>query len=198
MPASDRQFEVSINRTLPGIKLPRGDPRWTAYNNAFRPETHTAESLLAELTEGHSFCCVLGGCPLGHCGGWWCCPDRENDPQHCGRHVGYRNADHFVSAQTLELDFDRGDETSSISHLLMDSFITDNAAFLYSTLSSTPMSPRTRVVFVLDTPITDADLYRQARAALLHRYPGSDQFIKDVARFLYGSNPRTGVSHYGG
>ena len=97
-----------------------------------------------------------------------------------------------MSAQTLELDFDQGDETSSITYLLTDSFIAKHAAFLYSTLSSTPTAPKSRVIFVLDSPYFDADRYHRARLALLNRYPESDQSIKDVARFLYGSNPSTG------
>jgi hypothetical protein len=110
--------------------------------------------------------------------------------------VGYRKTSHFQSAQTLELDFDQGDESSAIAHLITDPFIARYASFLYTTLSSTPATPKTRVVFVLDSPITDTDSYRQARLALLNKYRTSDQSIKDVARFLYGSNPKTGEFWY--
>ena len=111
--------------------------------------------------------------------------------------MGYRKTSHFSSAQTLELDFDQGDDTSSIPYLLTDPFIAEYAAFLYSTLSSTPQAPKSRVVFVLDRPYTDANSYRQARSVLLCKYPQSDQSIKDAARFLYGSDPSEGECRYG-
>ena len=191
------RFQVSINTLFSGEKLgPQGkDRRWGRFNAAFKPEVHTAESLLAEIRTGHSFCCALRGdnCGLDHCGATKpCCPDRRNDPTHCGRPFGYRKASHFLSAQTLELDFDQGDVTSSISYLREKPFISEYAACLYSTLSSTPETPKSRVVFVMEGPITDAAHYRKARIALLHRYPESDQAIKDSARFLYGSHPHTG------
>lgn len=189
-------FDVSINRRWPGEKLAISDRRWARFNRAFKRETHTCESLLAEIRKGHSFCCVLGGCDLSHCGGLWCCPHRKNDSDHCGRPVGYRKSSHFLSAQTLELDFDQGDETSSIPHLLSDPFINEYASFAYSTLSSTPESPKSRVVFVLESPITDPALYKRGRKALLTAYPKSDQSIKDVARFLYGSHPEDGEFRY--
>ena len=194
MSGSDRHFDVSINRLYPGEKLGfgGGERRWARFNAGFSAESHTADSLLAEIMRGYAFCCVLGGCDLDHCGVRWCCADRKSDPRHCGRPVGYRKGSHFQSAQSLELDFDQGDETSSIPHLLTDPFFCKYAAFLYSTLSSTPDSPKSRVVFILEGPYTDAEGYRQARIALLHRYPRSDPSIKDAARFLYGSHPHTG------
>ena len=190
-------FQVSINRLYAGEKLAPGDRRWRRFTGAFLTENHTAESLLAAVMRGHSFSCVLGECELDHCGQYFCCPNRKDDVTHCGRPFGYRKKSHFISAQTLELDFDQGTETSSIPHLLTDPFISEHAAFLYSTLSPTPQAPKSRVVFVLDTPYTDADNYHEARAALLHRYPQSDQSIKDPARFLYGSDPKTGECNYG-
>ena len=72
---------------------------------------------------------------------------------------------------TIELDFDRGDETSSITYLMTDGFIAEHAAFLYSTLSSISTAPRSRVIFILDRPYSDAEGYRQARLALIHKYP---------------------------
>lgn len=187
-------FAVSINRLYPDEKLAIGDRRWGRFNGAFQRETHTAESLLAEIRQGHSFCCVLrdDDCGLDHCGERFCCPMRKYDVTHCGRPFGYRKNSHFLSAQTLELDFDQGDETSSIPHLMGRAFIREYAALLYSTLSSTPEAPKSRVVFVMEEPITDADHYRNARIALLHRHPESDQAIKDSARFMYGSHPHTG------
>lgn len=190
--SSSPGIDISINRLFPGEKLGSGDKRWKDFNGGFSRERHTIESLVSEIMQGHSFCCALGGCRLDHCGGRWCCQGRQYDPGHCGRPYDYRISTHFSSAQTLELDFDKGDETSSIDFLLADPFIARNATFLYSTLSSTPRAPKTRVVFVLDNPYTDPEAYHDARRALINKYPESDQSIKDVARFLYGSSPATG------
>lgn len=198
MPTSLLHFDISINRLYPGQKLdPRGqDRRWGRFNGGFKPEVHTGESLLAEIRAGHSFCCVLrdDDCGRDHCGveRRCCYPMRKDDPTHCGRPLGYRKASHFLSAQTLELDFDQGDENSSISFLMADPFIAQCAAVIYSTLSSTPGAPKSRVVFILEESITDSARYRKGREALLHRYPQSDQSIKDISRFLYGSHPHTG------
>ena len=189
---SSPEIDISINRLFAGEKLGSGDKRWKDFNGGFSWERHTIESLISEIKQGHSFCCVLDVCKLDHCGGNWCCPNRRYDPGHCGRPIGYRISGHFRSAQTLELDFDKGDETSSIESLLADPFIAQNAAFLYSTLSSTPRAPKSRVIFVLDDPYTDPEAYHDARTALINKYPVSDQSIKDVARFLYGSSPATG------
>ncbi len=154
------------------------------------------DSLTHEIRNGHSFAAVLDGCSLEHCGGRWCCFERKNDARHCGRPRGYRQAGHFLSAQTLELDFDQGNEASGIPYLLGEVFIAQHAAFLYSTLSSTPEAPKSRVVFILDKPIIDAVLYGAMRRALLTEFPSSNQSIKDPARFLYGSNPENGVLTY--
>ena len=198
MSTSVLYFGVSINRLYPGEKLTIGDRRWGRFHGAFQKATHTAESLLADIRQGHSFCCVLrdDDCGLDHCGERFCCPNRKDDVTHCGRPLGYRKKSHFLSAQTLELDFDQGDYTSSIPGLMANPFIAQYASFLYPTLSSTPKIPKSRVVFILESSITDPDYYSRARTALLKEFPQSDQGIKDVARFLYGSHPSTGEHRY--
>ena len=71
-------FGVSINRYLPGQKLGLGDRHWGRYNGSFQPETHSPESLLHEIEQGHAFSALQGSCQLEHCG-QWCCPERKND-----------------------------------------------------------------------------------------------------------------------
>jgi hypothetical protein len=180
MGARNFSFPVSINRLYPGEKLgpPTTDKRWFSFNASFRNETHTPASLLAEIKNGHAFCCFLGACSK---------PD-------CDRPYGHRLNRHFVSANHIGLDFDSGDHHSTFECLLRDDFLSRHSAFLYTTLSHTPQVPKCRVVLVVDTPFTDADYYRRAKVALLAKYPSSDPTVKDPARFLYGSRPKGGES----
>jgi hypothetical protein len=143
--------------------------RWGKFNGAFQTETHSPDSLLSEIAAGHSFCAALSG---------------------------YRNAERFVSSQTLALDYDSGNP--SLDDLLTDTYIASYGTFIYSTLSHSEESRKWRVVFVLSEPITDPQVYRKAMTALLDRYQGTDQAIKDPARFLYGSHPKSGVCKFMG
>ena len=149
-------IRVSIGRYLPGQKLGPGDSRWAKFNAAFRNETHTLESLIEEVSRGHAFCAELGGCQREHCG-QWCCPDKMNDPVHCGRPKGYRLNRHWEGAQHIGLDFDSCGVRTSLDYLLSVPLIAANAAFAYTTLSHTPESPRSRVAFISDTPFVDPD-----------------------------------------
>jgi hypothetical protein len=70
----------------------------------------------------------------------------------------------------------------------LDPFIAGHAAFLYSTHSSTPQHPKSRVVFILDGPITDRAGYRLAQRALASKYEFSDQAAAEESRFFYGAS----------
>jgi len=194
---NSREFRLSISRKYPKEKLGFGtaETRWAEHNNSFVPEGHTPESLLEELKRGHSFCAVLGSCERDHCG-QWCCPPRRkaNDPTHCGRPQGYRVGWHFVSSQTLALDFDTGNPR--LTDLQSDPFIAQYGTIIYSTLSATEEERKWRVVFVLAEPITDASLYCRAETSLLNRFGDSDQSIKDPARFLYGRFPVVSIASW--
>ena len=164
-------FAISINRLYPGEKLSEGDSRWGTYNGAFHMETHTTDSLLAEVRLGYAFCCVLGAC---------------ND-KDCKQPNGYRMSRHFATAQHIGLDFDTEDDQSSLRMLEQDSFIADHAGLLYTTISHTPEKPRARALFILNEPITNPATYRLYKAALIGKYDISDSSVVDEARLFYGS-----------
>ena len=185
-------FDCAINRKWPGEKLPLGDRRFGLYNGSFEPEQHAIDSFAAEIAKGHSFCSVLGGCDLDHCGGRFCCPERKNAPDHCGRPQGYRANRHFKSAQIVALDSDTGDEFSSLDFYLAEDYFREYGALIYTTLSHTPQAPKCRPVFVLDTPITDFTQYRLLKVAMMRRYAWTDAAVKDPARFLYGTDCKAG------
>ena len=140
-------FAVTINRRWPGDKLAVNDRRFGAYNGSFHQECHTLQSLSAEVTEGHAFCVVLGGCDLDHCGQRWCCyPERKDESNHCGRPIGYRANRHFQSAQVVGLDADTGDARSTVDYFLQDSFFQQHGGLAYTTLSDTPEYRKCRAV----------------------------------------------------
>lgn len=165
------KFDIAINELWPGEKLPVGDPRWGQYTHSFQKESHTLESLIKRITvDGCSFCPVMRS--------------------------SHRKADNFISAQHIDLDDDRGTQESSLASLAADLFIADHAAFLYESPSSTPEKPKTRVVFILDSPLTTATDCRTAQEAMLWRFQGTDEHVKDPARLFYG-RPNAQVRNLG-
>lgn len=125
---SEQRFGVSINRLFAGVKLGplATNQRSRQFTGGFRNDVHTLDSLIHELHQGHAVCCVLGACP---------------DPD-CGRPCAWGKSDNFVEASLIYTDHDAGDATSSISYLLADQFISQNAACLYSTRPPHPIIPR--------------------------------------------------------
>ncbi len=104
-----------------------------------------------------------------------------------------RREEFFKAAHHIALDFDAGDETSSLPFLVErpGTFSWMFASFGYSTPSSTDKHPRSRVVFILDEPIITPNEYRAAYAAVAWRMAeeGSytDPACKDPLRLYYGS-----------
>jgi hypothetical protein len=104
-----------------------------------------------------------------------------------------RREEFFQAAWHIALDFDSGDESSSLPFLVErpGTFAWMFASFGYSTPSSTDEHPRSRVVFILDEPITTPDAYRAAYAAVAWRMgdegSATDPACKDPLRLYYGS-----------
>lgn len=93
----------------------------------------------------------------------------------------------WQSAQLLALDLD--DCPLTAPELAALPFIRDYAFLVYPSPSSTPETPKTRVVFVLDTPITDAARWQALQIALMAHFANlkPDKSCKDLARLFYGS-----------
>jgi hypothetical protein len=155
------EFEIGINRLYPGEKLPQGDPRWGEYTRAFHQEVHRVDSLIELVNQGFAFSPVM----------------RDS----------HRSQENFLSAQHVGLDSDTGDAQSSLETLAQDPFISDNAAFLYTTHSSTPEHPKARIVLILDHLITDRAEYRLAQQALAWKYEFTDHSVAEESRFFYGA-----------
>lgn len=116
---------------------------------------------------------------------------------------GKRSKLNMVQQQVLMVDFDNteilklADGTSkklktagmfytSIQDMLNDSFIQENASFIYKTLSHTEAWEKFRVVFVLDKPLTSLEEVYGAYDFLLDKYPNADKSCKDPSRLFFG------------
>ena len=152
---------VAISSWALDHKIPPGSPDWRGFNASFVNRDVTAFDLARQVYDGHAF-------TTWHKDNW-----RTSANYVCGQHLG--------------LDFDAGDQTSTLPALLDNPFIHRHANILYTTPSHTPEAPRARVVFLLDTPIMQATNYALAAASLLWLFGTADRQCKDAARFFYGS-----------
>ena len=57
---------------------------------------------------------------------------------------------------------------------------------MYETPSSTPDRPKSRIVFILDQELTNAEDYRIAQVAMWSKFGATDLQVTDPARFFYG------------
>lgn len=153
--------KIAVSRYPLDKKIPAGDAIWPRFNASFENRDLEAEHILQAVYDGYSI-------TTQHKNKW-----RASENYTCGQHLG--------------LDFDNGDETSSIAYLLKDKFVSKYAAFLYTTMSHTPEAPRARVIFLLDQPIMQAKNYTLAASALLWLFGTADRQCKDAVRFFYGA-----------
>lgn len=139
-------------------KIPPGSPIWPQFNASFENYEATIPAMAYMIDDGRAF-------TTWHANNW-----RQNNNFICGQHLG--------------IDFD----TLGIDSVLGESFVQRYGALVYATPSSTPEAPRSRALFVLDTPIMQASNYTLAVSALIWSFGGTaDRQCKDAARFFYGS-----------
>ena len=157
------RFELMVSTALIG-KAPK-DFNWAAYYRTFHRALFTPRDLAIHIWRGHAFT------------PYWKTARREEN---------------FISASHMAFDFDAGDESSSLDYLMRNgSFAWMFASFAYSTPSSSPAAPRSRVVYVLEFPILTANEYRAVYRALAWWMAGdgsqTDPACKDPLRLYYGS-----------
>ena len=158
---TDPTYRIAVSTWELDHKLAPGAPEWSAFNASFTNQSLTPFDFAHAIYDGHPF-------TTWHANNW-----RTSANYVCGQHLG--------------LDFDAGDQTSTLPALLDNPFIHRHANILYTTPSHTPEAPRARVVFLLDTPIMQATNYALAAASLLWLFGTADRQCKDPARFFYGS-----------
>lgn len=139
-------------------KIPQGDKdAWRDFNGSFRNVVISPEELAEKVKQGFAY---------------------------TAQHRNYRNSKYFQRGQHSALDFDNG---VTLSQAINTPFFRQFALFVHTTPSHTPESPRLRVVFALDRPISDKDKYAELSLALTSRFGSSDASCKDPARFFYGA-----------
>lgn len=155
------KYKIAISRYALDQKIPHGSDFWPTFNASFQNVEIETEMVLQAVYDGHAI-------TTQHKNNW-----RASENYLCGQHIG--------------LDFDQGDQTSSLPYLLNDKFIMRYASFMYTTISHTDEAPRSRVIFMLDKPIMQARNYTLAAAALLWLFGTADRQCKDAVRFFYGA-----------
>lgn len=95
----------------------------------------------------------------------------------------YRKSANFICADVLAADFDG---TMTWKEALADDYISQYAAFLYTTPSHTDQSNRFRAVFLLEDTITSAKDWADCLFGLAIHLD-ADRSIKDAGRMFFGS-----------
>ncbi|GMK40904.1 hypothetical protein PCCS19_39600 [Paenibacillus sp. CCS19] len=94
-----------------------------------------------------------------------------------------RRKEHWLSQQVIALDIDDG---LSLDEALFNTFIKDNAAFIYTSFSHSPSKHKFRIVFALDKPVTHYEHFERIWSYLFTHLPYADSACRDGVRLFYG------------
>ena len=149
-------------------RKPATPSEWNAYQRSFTNRLVTLDELLTFILAGH-----------GHA------PWHHNGEMKLGR---------FQCGQHIAIDIDTEDGRARIDNLLNNWFVCNYAAVIHATFSSTPQKPRSRVIFLLDEPITSATGYRAAVRTVQALIPGADRATVNPNRTFLGTRPDAEIS----
>lgn len=97
----------------------------------------------------------------------------------------------ILGQELVMLDFDNKDEKNlyTIEDLEADSFMQENASFIYRTFSDMYSEiDKFRVVFQLDKLVTENQVIEQIYQGLFKKYPQADSSVGQTSRMFFGSN----------
>lgn len=97
----------------------------------------------------------------------------------------------IVEQEVVMLDFDNKDENNlyTIEDLEADTFMQENASFIYRTFSDLFSEiDKFRVVFHLDKLVTNNEEIEQIYQMLFKKYPQADSSVGQTSRLFFGSN----------
>ncbi|HBH5802111.1 TPA: hypothetical protein KTX80_003144, partial [Enterococcus faecium] len=95
----------------------------------------------------------------------------------------------IIGQELVMLDFDNKDEKNlyTIEDLEADSFVQKNASFIYRTFSDMYSEiDKFRVVFQLNTTVTDNHEIEQIYQGLFKKYPQADSSVGQTSRMFFG------------
>jgi len=161
----ENEFRLDVMTSTALINKAPARFDWSRYYSTFRRQTMTPRELAVSVWRGYGFT------PVWHTA---------------------RREENFVSAGHMAFDFDAGDESSSLDYIMRDgTFAWMFASFAYTTVSHTDAAPRSRVVFVLESPIESPAVYRRIYQAVAWYIASdgsqTDPACKDPLRLYYGS-----------
>jgi len=114
--------------------------------------------LISKLTEGYSYCSELTG--------------------------GHREGDNFISNSFLFVDLDNAEQT--IAKSLEHPFFNEYGSAYYATASYTPEIQKHRLIYKLESDVTDKEEMHALYAAIIAIH-NSDPAAKDAARMFFGA-----------
>lgn len=117
--------------------------KYKGINSGYFPTTFTASGLIEKLKKGHAITT-----------GFYGKVDNYGFPK--------TDTAHWKSSRILIVDCDN----RSLIDLNKDPFVKQYALCIYATPSSTLENPRSRAIFLLDTPITDPEQYKELSTTL--------------------------------
>ena len=111
--------------------------------------------------------------------------------------LNQRNKAHAIHAQLVALDID---QDFSLQDALANEFVQQHCGLIYTSAShqiaktdkkagkSQPACDRFRLIFKLETPISNTALYEEVVKQLMLIFPQADKSAKDISRIFYGND----------
>lgn len=111
---------------------------------------------------------------------------------------GKRAKNNMVQQQVVALDFDNtkivdgkkvkteGDEYTTVAEIFQDTWVQQNASFIYSTFNHTKEWHRFRLVMFLDRAMTNNNQVEKMYEWLMDKFPTADKANKDSSRLFFG------------
>ncbi|MCG2355680.1 hypothetical protein K4S27_11115 [Staphylococcus epidermidis] len=94
-----------------------------------------------------------------------------------------RKKANMIYQEVIALDFDEG---STLEEIRNNDFIKNNASFIYTTFSHTDEKNKFRVVFILETKLTNNEQVTSVYNKLFEMFPTADISCKDSSRLFFG------------
>lgn len=175
MNPNDVSFQIDVSRKF---KNKTGYDHGYELNTSFRTETHTAQTLIADVIKL----------------GWpYTMYHQKRSPQETGADKrGVKTPKHtenFVSMQVVTFDDDSG-EGNVIEFWLNDEFFSRYGWAVVESASSKPDEQKCHPTFIFDVPVTNVVSYKECLQAFCTAYPRLDWLI-NADRTIYNGEGAT-------